>query len=96
MQNHKYGYTVICMKTTVELPDDLLIAAKKRAAELRKPLKALIEEGLRNRLKDAQSINHKKRKIHWVTVEGGLPKKLDIRSREAMHAWIQSNDSDRH
>jgi len=28
------------MKTTVNLPDDLFIAAKKRAAELRQPLRA--------------------------------------------------------
>ena len=84
------------MKTTVELPDDLLIAAKKRAAELRKPLKALIEEGLRSQLKNAQSIKHTTRKINWVTVDGGLPHKLDIRSRETMFAWIQSNDRHRH
>ena len=35
------------MKTTVHLPDDLFIAAMKRAAELRQPLRALIERGLR-------------------------------------------------
>ena len=38
------------MKTTVELPDDLFIEAKKRAAELRQPLRALIERGLRMEL----------------------------------------------
>jgi len=39
------------MKTTVELPDDLLIAAKKRAAELRVPLRSIIEESLRSGLR---------------------------------------------
>lgn len=38
------------MKTTVDLPDDLVIAAKQRAAELRQPLRALIERGLRAEL----------------------------------------------
>jgi hypothetical protein len=41
---------VLCMKTTVELPDDLLVEAKKLAAELRVPLRRLVEEGLRARL----------------------------------------------
>jgi hypothetical protein len=38
------------MKTTVEIADDLFEAAKKRAAELREPLRALIERGLRAEL----------------------------------------------
>ena len=87
---------VKCMKTTVEIPDELLIAAKKKAAELRKPLKALVEAGLRSQLNDNQSTKPIKRKIHWVTVDGGLPDKIDIRSRESMYSWIQSNDRHRH
>ena len=43
------------MKTTVDLPDDLFIAAKKRAAELRQPLQALIERGLRAELERSAS-----------------------------------------
>ena len=35
------------MKTTVELPDDLLVAAKIRAVETRSTLRELIEQGLR-------------------------------------------------
>jgi hypothetical protein len=31
------------MKTTVDIPDDLFIAAKKRAAELRQPLRELFQ-----------------------------------------------------
>ena len=38
------------MKITIDLPDDLFIAAKQRAAELRQPLRALIERGLRAEL----------------------------------------------
>jgi len=35
------------MKATIDLPDDLLIEAKKRAAELRRPLRSIIESALR-------------------------------------------------
>lgn len=60
------------MKTTVEIPDDLFTLAKKRAAELRQPLRALFERGLRAEL--AQASSHRRAKlpaIRWMTVAGG-------------------------
>jgi hypothetical protein len=81
---------VICMKTTVELPDELLIAAKKRAAELRRPLRALIERGLRRELEVGASPQPSmpRRKLKWVTVNGGLPPGVDVRDRHNMHEWL--------
>jgi hypothetical protein len=38
------------MKTTLELPDDLLIAAKSAAARRRTTLKALVEHALRREI----------------------------------------------
>lgn len=78
------------MKTTIELPDDLLIAAKKRAAELRCSLRVLVERGLRREL-GARSVRHpaKPKKIRWVTVRGALPPELDLRDRAAMHDWLR-------
>lgn len=84
---------VCCMrKTTVELPDDLLIEAKKRAAELRRPLRDLVEEGLRAQL-SRKTVRPKTvaRKIHWITVKGGLPPDLDLRDRGKMHDWLRKN-----
>ncbi len=79
------------MKTTIELPDDLLIAAKKRAAELRRPLRSLIEEGLRTRLADlGEGRAARPRKIRWVEVKGGLPPDLDLSDRAKMHEWMRS------
>ena len=78
------------MKTTLDLPDDLLIAAKKRAAELRRPLRRVIEDGLRaslrarTRRKPARPV-----RIRWTTVAGGLPPGLDLSDRESMIDWIQ-------
>jgi hypothetical protein len=80
------------MKTTMDLPDELLIAAKKRAAELRRPLRSLVEEGLRIRLamrdgrKPATS-----RKIRWVCVKGGLPPGMEVADRVKMHDWLGGN-----
>ncbi len=78
------------VKTTIELPDDLLIAAKQRAAELRRPLRALVEEGLRARLARGEKAGRvKPRKIRWVTVKGGLPRDLDLADRRHMHDWMR-------
>jgi len=38
------------MRTTIDLPDDLLAKAKKMAAESNRPLRALIEDALREAL----------------------------------------------
>jgi hypothetical protein len=87
---HKYGNMLSHMKTTVEIPDELFIAAKKRAAELRQPLRALIERGLRAEL--AQSASRRRAKvpaIRWITVAGGLPPGVDVSDRAAMHEWLR-------
>jgi hypothetical protein len=75
------------MKTTLDLPDELLIAAKKRAAEQRRPLRALVEQGLRAQLSRRPS-NKKSKRVRWVTVPGGLPDQLDLANRESMHEWL--------
>lgn len=80
------------MKTTVDLPDDLLIRAKKRAAETRTPLRVLIERGLRRELSSTATGGRpgSARKIRWVTAPGGLPPGLDVSDRSALHGWIGS------
>lgn len=40
------------MRTTVDINDELLIAAKKRAAETRRTLSAVLEDALRLSLKE--------------------------------------------
>jgi hypothetical protein len=78
------------MKTTIELPDELLIAAKKRAADLRCTLRELIERGLRHELSGRKGgPKGRSRPIRWMTVRGGLPPGLDISDRAAMHDWLR-------
>jgi len=78
------------MKTTIELPDELLIEAKKAAAEQRRPLRALVEEGLRIVLRAPRKKTSPK-SVRLVTVKGGLPRDLDLSSREKMYDWIEKN-----
>ncbi|MFO8072431.1 MAG: hypothetical protein R6V85_11210 [Polyangia bacterium] len=77
------------MKTTVEIPDDLLLAAKKLALDLRVPLRVLVERSLRAQVASHRSDStDRERSIRWVTVPGGLPEGLDVSDREQMHAWL--------
>jgi hypothetical protein len=77
------------MKTTIDLPDELLVAAKKRAAESRTTLRELFEQGLKRELAGPRRRRRRRRAIRWVTVKGGLPPGLDIRDRARMHEWLR-------
>jgi hypothetical protein len=84
-RTHKYGNLYYCMKTktTIELPDELVIAAKRQAAERRTTLRTLVERGLRRELRrDRRAL--KRAPIRWMTVDGGLPDGLDPANRAAM------------
>jgi len=71
------------MKTTIDLPDVLLIPAKKRAAEPGCSLRELVERGLRHELASGgPGRARRKRAVRWVTVPGGLPPGLDHGARE--------------
>ena len=79
------------MKTTIELPDDLFVAAKRRAAEERSTLRSIIERGVRAQLRQPQDrrTGPVKPTIKWVTVDGGLPRGVDVSDRAAMHDWLR-------
>ncbi len=80
------------MKTTIDLPDDLFIAAKRRAAEDRSTLRAIVERGLRAQLHRPPAGRKRlgRSAIRWVTVDGGLPPGVDLQDRAAMHDWLRS------
>lgn len=46
---------IVCMRTTMNLPDALLTEAKQRASAEGRTLTSLVEEALRARLKDLPS-----------------------------------------
>jgi hypothetical protein len=76
------------MKTTVELPDDLFVKAKKRAAERRTTLRDLIARGLRRELAEPGKAR-RHRRITWITVDGGLPPGNDVSNRERLYDWLR-------
>ena len=86
-----YGNMGNHMKTTIELPDDLLLAAKKKALESRTTLRALFERALRRELTTPRRSTKTapRLRIRWVTAKGKLPPGLDLSDREAMYSWFE-------
>jgi hypothetical protein len=78
------------MKTTVDLPDELFVAAKKRAAEERRPLRDLVAAGLRQQLQRPGPPKRAAPRIKWVTVKGGLPVGMNVADRDRMHDALRS------
>lgn len=81
------------MKTTIDLPDDLFVAVKRRAAEDRSTVRAIVERGLRAQLRAPKRGARRAGRptIKWVTVDGGLPAGLDVRDRAAMHDRLRAD-----
>jgi hypothetical protein len=86
------------MKTTVELPEDLLLEAKRKALETRTTLRAILERALRRELRQSASRRTRRRpQIRWITSSGGLPPGLDVSDRSKMWDWMQKERAhDRH
>lgn len=81
------------MKTTIDLPDDLFVAVKRRAAEDRSTVRAIVERGLRAQLRAPRGGAKRAGRpaIKWVTVDGGLPAGLDLSDRAAMHDRLRAD-----
>ena len=81
--SHTYGSpgTLRHMKTTVNLPDALLEAAKRRAREQQRTVTSLIEEGLHRVLADTPDESTPDLPT-WGTGEGRVL--VDVHDREAL------------
>lgn len=74
---------LLCMRTTLDLDDDLMRAVKRHAAETGRTVTALVEGALREFLGQAG----RKRRRHpfeWVVVEGGAQSGVDLTDRDAL------------
>ena len=74
---------LICMRTTLNLDDNLIRAAKRRAAETGQTLSATIEAALREILEREKRPKSSYR-LRWVTVKGGTQPGIDLADRDAL------------
>lgn len=73
---------VLCMRTTIDLSDDLLRKAKKRAADEGVPLRSLVEEALRRHLGGGR--RSEGYRLEWSTARGRLQPGVDLNDRDAL------------
>jgi len=87
----EYGDRYCHIKTTIDIPDALMIRAKKKAAELRRPVRELVIEGLQARLDEKPSQQAVKQPvtIRWVTHPGGPPPDVDLSDRTSMQKLFE-------
>ncbi len=71
------------MRTTLNLDDNLIRAAKRRAAETGQTLSATIEAALREILEPKKKTKHSYR-LRWLTVKGGAQPGVDLADRDAL------------
>lgn len=76
------------MKTTIELDDELLRAAKQRAAASGQPLRAFIEDALRARLLPRPR-GRSKFKLDVPVIKGKAPPAIDIADRNALYDLME-------
>ena len=81
---------LICMRTTLNIDDRLMVKAKTAAAQRGVTLTQLVEDSLRANLlpKPAQS----RYKLNWTTCPGKLVPGVNINSREALFDYLDAHD----
>ncbi len=81
---------LLCMRTTIQLDDQLLTEAKKYAVESGRTLKSVIEDALRETL-SRQHIQATKKPIKLKTVKGdGLQPGVDLDDSAALLHTMES------
>lgn len=72
---------LICMRTTLDLDDHLVRAAKQHAAETGRTLSSMIEAALRELL-EQESRPRGRYRLQWVVVRGGAQPGVDLTDRD--------------
>lgn len=84
MQQYALVDMFLCMRTTVNLPDELLRQARRRAADEGTTLTALLADGLRLRLNAVATGDRRRRKLPVSKVRGGLQPWVDPASNASL------------
>ena len=74
--------TFLCMRTTIEISEELLRQAKKRAADERAPLREVIEAALRFYL--GKRPKNKRYELKWRTEKGHMLPGVRLDDRDAL------------
>lgn len=73
---------LVCMRTTVDISDELLRQAKKRAADEGKPLRAVVDAALRSFL--SHPLRSSGYRLRWRTEGGRIQPGVRLDDRDAL------------
>ena len=82
---------LLCMRTTLNIDDELMKTVKRKAAESDRTITQVIEEALRENLYP----NKKEKKpfrLRWVTVKGKLQPGVDLTDRDALYDRMEGRE----
>jgi metal-responsive CopG/Arc/MetJ family transcriptional regulator len=72
---------LLCVRTTVDINDDLLIELKRVAAERRRPLRELIEDAIRSSLAKQAEPQQQAKSLRLLTFRGrGIQRGVNLDS----------------
>ena len=73
----------ICMRTTLNIDDDLMRTVKKHAVETDRTISAVIETALRSLIEQERRTDQPYR-LRWKAVQGKLQAGVDLTDRDAL------------
>lgn len=80
---------LFCVRTTLNLDDELMKQVKRKAAETGRTMTEIIEEGLRESLRRARPPGAKSYRLKMVTVKGRLRPGVDLTDRDALYDLME-------
>ena len=74
---------LFCMRTTLDLDDEIMRSLKRRSADTGRTLTSLVEEALRSLLQRGARLEPGYR-LEWIVVPGGARPGIDLSDRDAL------------
>lgn len=77
------------MRTTLDINDELMRKAKRRAVETGESLTRVIEKALRESFQREHTMKRSPFRLDWVTVRGRLRPGVDLTDRDALYERME-------
>ncbi len=79
----------ICMRTTLDIDDQLMRRVKKQAAEEGQTVTAFIESALREAFARRRGSGKESYRLQWVTARGRLKPGVDLTDRDSLYERME-------
>ncbi|RME30603.1 MAG: ribbon-helix-helix protein, CopG family [Deltaproteobacteria bacterium] len=81
----------MCMRTTMNLNDEIMRELKQLAARTGRTMTEIVEEALREKLR-GEKIADPEYKLEWVTVSGRMLPGVDLADRDSLTELMEGRD----